>query len=235
MRDLVYLESLGAVDWESAAGWAQVVNRAAQGLTTGTASTSSIGSSIVQQSLAEAGRWAAEQPLVRVNRARGAALIDYGYDWIETLDRWRPYIFTGSAVGAGLSAFALWKRKRIPEAWVVYLPLLGVSGGLAWLLRPAALRPPPAPLPTSLQKSPEASTRASSGAISGLGATQGPPPPPKPTGTLQQILGWLDRRAAKLAVKEPGWEPQAYTRLARDLGWDTMPSYVTGFIRRNAL
>jgi hypothetical protein len=235
MRELAYLESLGAVDWESAAGWTSVINQAAQGLTSGTASTSSIGSAVVKQSLAEAGRWAADQPMVRVNRARGAALIDYGYEWIETLDRWRPYIFTGSTVAAGLSAFALWKRKRIPEAWVVYLPLLGISGGLAWLLRPAALRPPPAPLPVSLQNSSQAAPVASQRSISGLGASPAPQEAPKATGTLQQILGWLDRRAAKLAVKEPGWEPQAYARLARDLGWSTMPSYVTGFLNRNAL
>lgn len=206
MRDLAYIESLGALDWESAAGWAEVINQAAQGLTTG--SSSGIASSVAQQALSEAGRWAADQPRVRVNRARGAALIDYGYDWIDSLEKWRPFIFTGSSLAAGAAGFTLWKRRKVPEAWMVYLPLTLLSGGLAWLLRPSALRPPPAPPPQTVKE---------------------------PSKTLQQFLGWLDGRVQKLTVKYPGWEPRAYTQLAQDLGWSTIPPYVTGFLNRNAL
>lgn len=220
------------IDWESAAGWAQVVNQAAGQMASGQGLTvSGISSSVTNQALAEAGRWAADQPMVRVNRARGAALIEYGYDWIDALDRWQPYIFTGSTAAALASSFALWKRRRVPEAWVVYLPLLGLSGGLAWLMRPAALRPAPAPVPVSAQKSAPEPSVGPVGPISAPAASTAPGPP----GTLQQFLGWLDRRVAKLTTKQPGWEPQAYTRLARDLGWSTIPSYVQGFLTRNAL
>lgn len=139
------------------------------------------------------------QPVVLENRARTAAAIDYVYDKIEQYERWRPTLFALSAVGLAVSSAMAYRRRKVPEAWALYLTTAGISGGMAWFTRPAALRGAPAAVP--------------------------PPDPTLPasgTSTMAQILGWADRRADHLDQTEPGWQPRTWRRLAHDLGFGTM-------------
>lgn len=144
-------------------------------------------------------RTTAAQPMVQDNRARTAAAVDYVYDAIETYERWRPTLFALASVGALASAAMAYRRRKVPEAWALYLTTLGLSGATAWATRPAALRGEPAPVP--------------------------PPDPNLPasgTSTMAQILGWADRRADRLDQTEPGWQVRTWRRLAHDLGFGTM-------------
>jgi len=156
---------------------------------------------------------AAEQPLVRVNRARAAAGIDYGYEKLEVYEKWRPLIFLGACAGTAASGFALWKRKKIGEAWATYLTTGGVSAAVAWFTRPDFLRPAPAPVPV---------------------ATPGEPPPTS-TPAMQQVLGWLDRRVQANNLNRPGWETRTWQRVARDLGFGTLKPPASTLLTRNSM
>jgi hypothetical protein len=196
------------LDWERASGWMGVVNQAASQAVTGTATTGSVTGVIAQQALVEAARVSTEQPIVRVNRARGAALIDKGYGALGTYDALKPYIFAASLAGAIGAGYMVRKRRRVPEAWPLYSVLGVLAAGVAWVTRPEFLRPAPAPVPANTDPS-------SSG--------------------LQTLLGWLDRHAAAKATSDPGWEARAYRRLAADLGFGTMPPYAETLLTRNSL
>lgn len=163
-----------------------------------------------QEMLTQAARYATDQPLVTVNRARAGALVDYGYDQFDRWERWRPIVFAASLALAGISGAMLYRRWRVPEAAVVYTTSTLMNLGIAWFTRPDALRPPPAPTPP---------------------LAPGEAPPPEP---LQQVLGWLDRRVERLNGTEPGWESRTWERLAQDLGFGTMDPYARTLLTRNA-
>lgn len=161
------------------------------------------------QALVTAAQVAVTTPVVRQNRARAAVVVHEGYDWLETWDRWRPTVFALSAAGAAVSWSMAYKRRKLPEALALYTLTGGACSALAWLTRPAALRPPPAAMPAPAP-----------GTVPLPGQTAPPPP-----GALAQLLGYLDRRAATLSIERPGWEGTSLRRLARDLGAGTLEPY----------
>lgn len=162
----------------------------------------SIGGAVSRAALTEAAEWAAKKPLVRVNRARAAALVDYGYQTMDWYDLWRPYIFVGAAGFFLASLGALAYRRKTAEAWPLYLVAAGSSGTLAWFTRPMIMRRAPAPLPTKDPSSPS---------------------------SLNYAVGWLDDRVKTKSRIDPGWEARTWQRVAQDLGWSTMPSYAREF------
>jgi len=163
-----------------------------------------------QEVLKQAARYATDQPMVTVNRARSAALVDYGYHQFDRWERWQPFVFGASGTIAIVSVAMLYRRWRVPEAALVYAVSAGLNSGIAWLTRPSALRPAPAPAPPM---------------------PPGEAPPPQP---LQQVLGWLDRRVGRLNASDPGWETQTWERLAHDLGFGTMDPYARTLLTRHA-
>ena len=207
-----HTHTLALGDWESAATWLQVVNQATSQVAKGTATMTSLSGTVAAGALNEAARVGVEQPLIRVNRARSAALLDKGYQLMAWYEGWRPWIFLVAAASAGASGYMVWRRKRVPEAWPLYLVIGGVAAGVAWITRPEGLRAAPAPVPPTPEN------------------LANPPP-----GTLQQILGWLDRHVAQRSQQQPGWEAGTFRRIAGDLGFDTMPQYAETFLTRNSL
>lgn len=206
-----------AADWASPTTYMDLVNQAASSVTGTDLDFSDVGSALANRALVEAAEWSVDKPLVRVTRARGAAMTDYGYRLLAAYERWRPTIFATSAAVCGLSLGMGYVRRRIPEGWVVYGILAGVSGTLAWFTRPDAFRPPPAPLPPS---------------VAGLAGTA---PPKEAPGALARFLGWLDRRVQLMSTEQPGWEAQTYSRLSRDLGFGTMSPAVRVLLTQDSL
>lgn len=168
--------------------------------------TDAFGNSVLNQ----ASKLAADTDIVRLNRARTAALADYGYLQFDRYEYYRPVVFTGSVIICGMSIAAVIKRRKILEAWPLYFVLAGLSGGVAWFTRPDLLRTPPAPVPPQ--------------------TAENPPPP-----ALQRFLGWLDNKIQKNTLNRPGWESQTYQRLASDLGFSTIPEHVKVLLTRNTL
>lgn len=131
------------------------------------------------------------------DRARAASVLDLGYSTADAYDTWQPVLFWGSLVALIASSYAGAKRKKVPEAVTLYT-LTGLSSAaMAWITRPAFLRPTPTPAQAT------ASTPAMGAAI-----------------------GWMDARVAKLDATKPGWEKAAWTRLAQESG-ATDPSVIT--------
>lgn len=203
-----YPTYLAGDDWyDTASGFADLVGKAAKQAAAGGLTPGKLGGALAQQVLNEAASSAADTPLVQVNRARAAALVDYGYDKLDQYDRWRPYIFAGSAGTCALSVAAVIKRRKIAEAWPLYLVLAAMSGGLAWVTRPGWLRGAPAPLPTKQTDSPS---------------------------SLNTMVGWLDRRVDQNTHQQPGWEAETWQRVAQDVGFSTIPPYAQKFFTANS-
>lgn len=123
------------------------------------------------------------------DRARAASVLDLGYTAADAYDQWQPFLFWGSVLGVIASSYAGAKRKKVPEAVTLYA-LTGIgSAVMAWVTRPAFLRPAPTPAEAA------ASTPAMGAAI-----------------------GWMDARVAKLDASRPGWESNTWRRLAQESG-----------------
>ncbi len=136
-------------------------------------------------------------PTVLQDRARAASVLDLGYSAVDVYDTWQPLLFWGSIVGVIASGYAGTKRRKVPEAVTLYT-ITGVgSAVMAWLTRPAFLRPVPTPAQAA------ASTPAVGAAI-----------------------GWMDDRVAKLNASQPGWEQTTWRRFAQDVG-TTDPAVIT--------
>ncbi len=141
------------------------------------------------------------------DRARAAAVVDLGYTGLDIYDSWQPVLFWGSVAGLIASSYAGTKRRKVPEAVTLYA-ITGISSALvAWITRPAFLRPTPTPAQAAAQAT--ASTPA-------LGAA----------------VGWLDARVAKNDAARPGWERATWSRMAQDVG-TTDPAVIT-ILTRNA-
>jgi hypothetical protein len=159
---------------------------------------------LADQALVQAAQWSASKPVVQVNRARTAALAHQGYQYMDTLESWRPAIFAAAASMSIISGTLTYRRRKVPEAWMLYGTLSLLSGAVAWFTRPGFLRPSPAPMPS------EATS-----------PSPGDPSPPAP-GVLAEFLGWLDRKVASFEQENPRWQSQTWTRLARDTGFGTI-------------
>lgn len=147
------------------------------------------------QVLQQVAAGATDIPVVAQSRLRLAAATHLGYEQLDRYAAWRPTIFALACVGALVSTAAAVRRRKVPEAVVLYsLTGLG-SAGLAWVTRPVAA--PPA-------------------------ATQLPPVEAKQASTTAQVLGYLDRRGADLTRRQPGWESRTLARLLRDVGAGTL-------------
>ncbi len=140
---------------------------------------------------------ATQNPTVLQDRARAASVLDLGYSTADAYDDWQPFLFWGSVAGVIASSYAGAKRKKVPEAVTLYA-ITGIgSAVMAWLTRPAYLRPKPTPAQAA------ASTPAMGAAI-----------------------GWMDARVAKLDATKPGWEKAAWQRFAHESG-STDPAVIT--------
>jgi hypothetical protein len=178
-----------------------------------------ISSSVTTQVLSEAAKYAADLPQVRVNRARAAALVDYGYEKLDQYSAIKPYVFWGSTAGLVACGYMGWKRRKIPEAVALYSVLGVLAAGVAYLTRPDTARPPPAPMP----------------ATASIPAPSAPGEPPKPAPkALPQVLGWLDRRVEARSQVRPGWEAATLRRVAKDLGFATLGVAAETAITRNS-
>jgi hypothetical protein len=149
----------------------------------------------------------ASSPTYLKNRARVAALTQLGYKGVDFYDDYQPVLFITGLVGTVVGGAALAKRRKNPEAVALYTITTVASALLAWIARPAALRPAPAEVPAGASTNPAV-----------LGST----------------LGWLDRRADHLTQNDPGWESRTLARLLGDLGAGTMDPATTALISRNA-
>lgn len=189
-----------------------------------------ISSSVTSQVLGEAVKYATDLPQVQVNRARAAALIDYGYEKLDQFSSVKPYVFWSSTAGLVACGYMGFRRRKIPEAVALYSVLGVISAGLAYLTRPDALRPQPAPMPASATAAPVPAAPAPSPTTSApvLEATK---PAPK---ALPQVLGWLDRRVVARSAIKPGWEATTLRRVAKDLGFAKLGSAVETAITRNS-
>ncbi len=136
-----------------------------------------------------------QSPEYLQNRERLAAVTELGYEVMDFYDAYQPVLFILGLLGTAIGGTALAKRRTNPEAVALYGISTVVSAAVAWLTRPAFLRPAPAPVPE--------------GAVSSPGA-------------LGETLGWLDHRAAGLTAAKPGWEAQTLARLLGDLGTGTL-------------
>lgn len=76
---------------------------------------------------------------------RVAVLLKMGLDGYDRWQAAKPLLFWGGLIGATVSAAALYKRRRTPEAYPLYLATLAASLAAAWVGRPGARPPPPAP------------------------------------------------------------------------------------------
>lgn len=173
----------------------------------------SLGSTLTSGALSAAIGVAADQPLVRVNRARAAAAVDYGYNRMALWDVWRPWLFTASSVVTAVSCYMLWKRRKVPEAWYTYVTAGGSSAAVAWLTRPNALRGAPAPKPVAMPGE----------------------PPSDASSTMQQVLGWIDKKIERNNQTRPGWEAQTWARVAQDLGFGTLKPPASVFFTRRTM
>ena len=136
-------------------------------------------------------------PTVLQDRARAASVLDLGYSALDTYDSLQPILFWGSLAGLIASGYALKRRRKVPEAATLYT-VTGISSAImAWITRPAFMRPAPTPAQAA------ASTPA-------LGAA----------------IGWMDNRVTKLNASQPGWERTTWQRLAQDVG-TTDPAVLT--------
>jgi len=187
-------------------GWRAFVDQASDTMRRSGVNVGALTGQLSSQALAEAARLAAEQPPVIVNRARAAALVDYGYDRLDLYERWRGAIFALTASLSAISLAMAYRRWPNPEATTLYTTSALGNGIVAWITRPDALRPEPAPTPPT-SDAPE---------------------------SMAQFLGWLDRRVGRLNSEEPGWERQTWHRLARDLGYGRMNPPTQALLLHNA-
>lgn len=101
----------------------------------------------LQQALqAIPGRLSSVLPDVAVDRERVAAVAQTGFDAFDTWSAARPYLIVGGAVGAAVSAYMLYRRRKHAEAYPTYLTTLALSLGALWAAYPMifAGTPPPA-------------------------------------------------------------------------------------------
>lgn len=76
---------------------------------------------------------------------RVAVLLKIGLDGYDSWQRAKPVLFWGGMVGAAVSAAALYKRRRTPEAYPLYVATLVASLAAVWVGRPGARTAAPAP------------------------------------------------------------------------------------------
>lgn len=143
-------------------------------------------------------------PVVQQNRARMAAVVNAGYAAIDTYAKVQPYLFVAGVLGAIASGMALTRRRKVGEAYPLYLGAGIASAGLAWFTRPASLR------------------------------SAAPVPPPGGTPATAQALAWIDGRVATKSAQQPGWETATWSRLASDLGQGTLNPAVQTLLTHNA-
>lgn len=206
--------SLGQADDDTS--YFGLVQRAAQGIQEYTGvDLSSLGSTLADTAVVEAAQWATDKPVVRVNRARSAALVDGLYDLIDTFEKWRPTIFAVSGASCALAISMIAKRRKIPEGWVLYSVIALGTGTIAWFTRPYALRPAPAPLSSTVKTQDGEKTQDNQ--------------------ALAQFVGWIDRRVERNSNQRPGWEAGTFQRLSDDLGTGTMHPGVRTLLTRNSL
>lgn len=168
-------------------------------------------SDVGQAALIGAAKSAAKSPAVVINRGRAAALTRWGYNQLDTFNRHRPTIFAISAGLCGMSVALGYRRRKVPEGLALYSMSAIMTGLLAWLTRPDALRPDK----TMATVTPDGQVIETE--------AEGP-------GTMSQVLGWLDAKHAQLNQESPGWQRATWRRLANDLGYDTIPSPYNEFI-----
>jgi hypothetical protein len=155
---------------------------------------------------------AASTPAVIINRARIAAVVDAGYSAADRYAAIKPGLFVAGLVGALVSGYALSRRRKNPEAVVLYAISSIASLAVAWVSRPDAL----------VGAAPAAAPAAAS------------EPGSKSSGFFKSSINWADGRVALRTATQPGWESATFNRLMRDLGHGTMKPAISTFLTKNS-
>lgn len=142
-------------------------------------------------------------PAVVVNRARAAVVVSKGYEYLDTYNTYRPYLFVAGVLGVVASSLALVRRRKAsPEAYPLYASTGAMSAALAWFARPDSLKSKPV-------------------------VTPGTPP------ASAQALAWVDGQVTQRTTQHPGWEAATWARLANDLGQGTLNPTLQVILTRN--
>lgn len=177
------LAGLGAVDWGE------------------------LGKGLAQTAATQAAEAAVAVPEVRINRARAASAAQLGYSAVDQFNDSKPVLFIVGLVGAAASGYGLYKRRKVPEACVLYALTGILSAGLAYVSKPAAV--------TSAAPTPAAAD-------------------PQAPSAVRRMLAWLDARADRLSQEQPGWESRTLGRLWGDVGLGTMNPAVQVLLTKNS-
>lgn len=155
-------------------------------------SAASAGGSTQSALLAPAADMVVGLPAYRTNRERVAVMADVGYGLMDKYQAAKPSLFVIGIIGMLASGFALYKRKKVPEAVTLYTSSLIASGALTWFTRPVSS--------ASVEKTPPPASN-----------------PNSPT-AMKRGLEWMDKKAAANTASSPGWESRTLTRLWSDFG-----------------
>jgi hypothetical protein len=161
---------------------------------------------ITEQALTAVAAAATSDQTVVQDRARAAALLDAGYGYIDIYDQYQPLLFALSIVGLAASGWAIYARPKKAEVITLYSMTGVVSAIMAYVTRPAALRPTPAPAVAATATSP----------------------------AMAGVLTWLDNRVAARTAAQPGWEAATWTRVATDIGQAPLDPAVNTLLTANS-
>lgn len=161
---------------------------------------------LTETALTSVAQVATQNPDVIQDRARAAALADYGYGYLDIYTQYQPLLFFISCCGVAASGYGMYARPKKPEIITLYSLTAILSAAAAWLTRPAALRPAPTPA---------AAASATTPAMAG-------------------VLSWLDTRVATRTAEQPGWEAQTWNRLATDTGNSPLDPAVAALLTSNS-
>lgn len=134
---------------------------------------------------------ALQNPVVAQNRDRIGAVLTDGYWMRDTIVANKAPLFVVGLIGAGLSGYAMYKR-RTGEGYVLYAITGLLSAGLAWAARPWIKSPP-----------------------------AGAPPTPAAAGqSTSALVSYLDRRVNALRGRDPQFAGRSLSRLLHDTSLD---------------
>lgn len=144
-----------------------------------------------------------QQPY-RQYRSRVGVVLQKGFDIYDFYKTIQPILFAAGLLGAGLSGWAWFKRrKQGAEVHVIYPVSATANLVLAYLTRPDWL------LPSATQQQADA---------------QG----------ISPVIAWADREAAQYAAKDPSFPDSTYKRLVSLPGmketYEAIPSYLRSAI-----
>lgn len=143
----------------------------------------------------------------QVNRERFAVLANTGYAWLDKYVASKPTLFVIGLIGAAASGYGIYRRRKNPEAVTLYSTTGILSAALAFIARPGV---------SSASKNPPPAVAADS------------------PGALKSTMAWMDKKAAVLTSKSPGWEKKTLTRVWKDVGQGPIQPAVNTLLTKNS-